>query len=332
MPYRHLTPIERGQIELLVKENRSPEYIALQIGRSPSSIRREIARNGTRDRYSAHSAQERYERCRQVCRPHPKLSQFRLREYVVEHIRDGEWSPEEVSGRLRLDYPDDPTMRISHETIYRSIYTDSSLRFLLIYLAQSRPKRRKRGQGKTRRGPTIPDRVGIEQRPASVDERVETGHWEADTIVGKGHKSHLVTLVERVSRLTRIIKTQSRDAIELAHNTVDAMLDMPTSWMKTITFDNGKEFTSHNWIAEQLNVKTYFAEPYSAYQRGTNENTNGLIRRYLPKGSCFIHIRQETVTYIEEQLNNRPRKCLGYRTPNEVFCEIRLARLRALRI
>ena len=197
-------------------------------------------------------------------------------------------------------------------------------------MPQGRPKRRKRGQGKTRRGPSIPNRVGIEKRPAQVDTRTTCGHWEGDTIVGKNNDGFILTLVERVSRLLHAVKLQTKKAPDTAQAVVETLLDRPASWLKTITYDNGTEFAAHEYMTEQLGTAIYFAAPYSAYQRGTNENTNGLIRRYLPKSTCFASLTQRQLDTIVEKINNRPRKCLGYRTPNEVFNEIRIQQLLAL--
>ena len=332
MPGPHLTPCERGEIQAYSKQGLSPAEIARKMGRDPSTIGRELRRNGSRCGYNAEKAHERYTQRRKACRPKFKLRDGPLRRYVTNAIRDEEWTPEEVAGRLPLDYPDDPAMRISHEAIYQAIYGQESLGFLVSFLAQGRPKRRPRGQGKNRRGPSIPNRVGIEERPDHVEDRREPGHWEADTMVGKGRDGFIVTLAERSQRFLRAVKVPTLKACEVARAIIDALLDMPVSWVRTITFDNGTEFARHELIAEELGVDTYFADPYAAYQRGTNENTNGLIRRFLPKGRSFQDLAQSQLDRIVEQLNNRPRKCLGYRTPNEAFNEDHQKRLRALRV
>jgi len=319
MPNHHLTPFERGEIQAYVEQGMTRAAIAQKLGRAPSTIGRELTRNSTRKGYCAHRAQTQYSKRRERCRPRRKLDYAPLRDYVTKNIRDEEWTPEEVAGRLPLDYPDDCTMRISHEAIYQGIYGRSSLRFLIALLPQARPKRRKRGQGKTRRGPSIPNRVGIEERPPEVEERDEPGHWEGDTIVGSKQEGFIVTLVERSARVLHAVKTETKKAKEVAQAIINALLDRPISWVKTITLDNGTEFAKHEQVTEELGAKVYFADPYAAYQRGTNENTNGLIRRYLPKGKSFKDLTQKQLDFIVEQINNRPRKCLGYRTPNEVF-------------
>jgi IS30 family transposase len=334
MSYTHLTPTERGQIQALRQEGRSLRYIADRLGRHISTISRELRRNMTRKGYKAQQAQHQYHQRRESCHPIKRLEYRALWHYLIEKLVQG-WTPEEVAGRLPTEYPNDPRMRISHECIYQSIYSDKRLHFLIKCLVQGRPKRRKRGQGKSRRGPTIPNRVGIEHRPVVVEERSRYGDWEGDTVVGAQQQGYLVTLVERRSRLLQSRKVQTKQADEVAQAVIDALEELPTSWVKTITFDNGTEFTRHEDMAKVLPVDIYFATPYSSYQRGTNENTNGLIRRYLPKGTSFRDLSQKQLDRsfrdlsqkqldrIVYELNNRPRKILGYRTPNEVFQEQR---------
>ena len=319
MSYTHLTPTERGQIQAFLKQGCSFTEIAKELGRDVSTVWRECRRNGTSQRYRAEQAQRTYERRRCSCRPKGKLAYPALLEYVRSRIRDDEYSPELVALRLRRDYPEDERMRISHESIYRAIYTQPHLRFLRAMLTQARPKRRKRGQGKSRRGPSIPNRVGIEQRPTHIETRQERGHWEADTIVGKGQRSFIITLVERKFRILCAIQVGSKHASDVAQAIIESLSGFPLSWLKTITFDNGTEFAGHETIARALNLTTYFADPYSAWQRGTNEQTNGLIRRYLPKGTCFNQIAPSRLTRIVQILNERPRKCLDALTPNESF-------------
>lgn len=322
MPYTHLTPVERGYVQALRQENRSLGYIADSLGRAKSTLSRELKRNATPRGYDARRAQHQYQRRREPCRPQKKLDYQPLWTYLIEKIGLG-WTPEQVAGRLPIEHPNDPKMRISHEAIYQAIYADKRLRFLIKDLPQARPKRRKRGQGKSRRGPTIPNRVGIEARPTVVDERSRYGDWEGDLVLGAKQDAAILTLVERKSRKLLARKIETKQAAEVAQAVIDALEDKPISWVKTITFDNGTEFAHHEDMAKTLPVAIYFAAPYSSYQRGTNENTNGLIRRYLPKGTPFRDLMQQRVDLIVEELNDRPRKILGYRTPHEVFQEQR---------
>ena len=324
MSYGHFSAMERGKIELLVKQGVSYSAIGEALGRHRTSVSRELRRNGGAGRYDASKAQAHYARRRRACRPGTRLAYEPLRAYVSEKIAEEDWSPELVAGRVRRDYPDDPRMRICHETIYQAIYANRHLLdFLREFLPQARPKRRKRGQGKTRRGPCIPDRTGIAERPAAVAEREETGHWEAQD-------GFILTLLERTSRLLHAIKTSTRRASDVAQAVIETLLDRPISWVRSITFDNGSEFAHHHAISEHLGVAVYFADPYAAYQRGSNEQVNGLLRRYLPKGTSFKDLTQHQLQRITLKLNNRPRKCLGYRTPNEVFQQQRQRHFRAL--
>ena len=316
--YTHLTSTCRGQVQALVNEGKSHAYIAKALGRHRCTIGRELRRNSVSCGYAAAQSQERYCERRKACRPEKKLSHKPLWNYVFDKIPQG-WTPQEIAGRLPLDHQDDVKMRISHEALYQNLYADERMRCLIAYLPQARPKRRARGQGKSRRGPSIPERVGIEQRPDIVNERARFGDWEGDTVVGANQQAFLVTLVERRSRLTRLRKTHTKQADEVAAAVVEALEGMPVTWVKTITFDNGTEFARHADMVKVLPASIYFAAPYSSYQRGTNENTNGLIRRYLPKRTDFRDLSPGYLNWIQEQLNNRPRKTLGYRTPNEVF-------------
>jgi IS30 family transposase len=330
MSRTHLTPFERGQIDAFLSDGLSRREIARRLGRSPATISRELRRNTTHHTYRADRAQQLYWERRESCRPRRRLDHEPLRERIKKYIADKGHTPQQVAQRLPIDFPNDSRMRISHETIYQAIYADHSLHYLIEFLPQGRPKRRPKGQGKSRRGSLIPNRVGIEDRPAHIEDRVEQGHWEGDTIVGEKQDGFVVTLVERSTGLLRAVKTDTKQADEVAEAVIASFLDMPISWVKTCTFDNGTEFAHHAAITEQTGAPIYFADPYASYQRGTNENTNGLIRRYLPKGTRFKDLTQTQLDYIVDLLNNTPRKRLGYRTPNEVFQQQRERRRVAL--
>jgi len=321
MFYGHLTLNERGKIEILL-EDHSLREIAKKLGRNVSTISRELRRNRTPRGYSDIRAQAKYVVRRKECRPAQKLSYQKLWKHILDKIPEG-WTPETIAGRLPLDYPDDPSMRICHETIYRCIYTNSRLHFLIQYLPQSRPKRRMRGQGKTGRAIANPGRVDISERPGIIEERIRYGDLEGDLIVGAKQSGYIMTLVCRTSRLLIARKCEKKEAELVADAIIDSLQDMPTSWVTTLTFDNGTEFFAHQRMAAALNADIYFAQPYSSWQRGTNENTNGLIRRYLPKGTSFKSLTQKQLDIIVEQINNRPRKCLGYQTSNEIFLKQR---------
>jgi IS30 family transposase len=317
MSYVHLSAIERGQIQALLEEGKSVTHIGRTLGRNPSTISRERRRSGRGRTYDAKKAHQRYQQRRVSCRPGRKLEHRVLWQYVIEKLRQY-WSPQQVAGRVRLDYPEDLRMRISHETVYRALYSDERLRPFVACLRQHRPKRRKRGQGKTLRC-CIPHRTSIRDRPPEVQKRVRFGDWEADLVLGKNQQGAVVSLVARKSMMLLARKVQSKQSEEVVAAVIHALEDLPASWARTVTFDNGSEFYHHQRITHELGVATYFADPYAAYQRGVNENTNGLLRQYLPKGTSFENLTQPQLQAIVEELNNRPRKTLDYRTPYEVF-------------
>lgn len=321
MPYHHLTPMERGQIQALVERGESFRAIARSVGRSPSTICREVARNGGRGRaYEADRSQSRYQRVRKACRRTLSLSHLPLRRYPYEKISAG-WSPEQVSGRLWLDFPGQPRMRVSHETIYRSLYADEKLgNVLLGHLRQRRPRRRKRGERRPTR-PLIPNRVGIEARPVEVNQRARYGDWEGDLMIGAQQQGAVLTLVERKSLYLSAKSLASRHAAGVAKAAIDALIWLPKNLCRTITFDNGSEFAHHESMTDALGAAIYFAHPYSAWERGCNENINGLLRQYLPKTTTFKDLSDQRLQHYVNELNDRPRKKLRYRTPTEVFLE-----------
>jgi IS30 family transposase len=311
--------MERGQIQALRADGVTQRAIARRLNRSPSTVCRELARNRTSSgRYDAGRAHNRYEKVRRSCRRTTSLSYLPLRRYLFDKMNEG-WSPEQVSGRLWHDFPGQPRMRVSHETIYRSLYADEKLgRALIGCLRQRRPRRRRRGERRPTR-PFIPNRIGIEARPPQVDTRERYGDWEGDLLVGANQRGAVLTLVERKSLFLRAALLPSRHAHGAAQAVIDQLQAMPPHWRRTITFDNGSEFAHHERMAAALGVETYFAHPYAAHERGTNENTNGLLRQYLPKSTDFTQITEQQLQSYVRQLNERPRKKLGYRTPSEVF-------------
>jgi transposase, IS30 family len=331
MPYTHLSAVERGKIELLHQQGWSAMRIGQEIDRHHTTVSRELARNGSAEAYRAEEAQARYAERRQACRPRYRLAFAALRERVESMIAEEGMTPELAAGRLRVEYPHDGRMRVCHESIYQAIYANRfRLDYLIECLPQARPKRRRRGQGKTRRGPSIANRVSIHERAAEVNERGEPGHWEADLVVGRNQESFLLTLVERHARITIATKLSSKQAGPVAQAIIEALEDMPISWVKSIAFDNGTEFAEHERVARVLGIPTYFADPYSSYQRGSNEQVNGLLRRDYPKGTCFHRVSRRHLQTVVHTLNNRPRKCLQYRTPNEIFQQHRNEHRRAL--
>jgi len=237
----------------------------------------------------------------------------------VKSKLNSDWSPEEIVGRLLIDYPDNPQMRISTETIYQWIYSDASQGGdLYRHLRRGHKKRRKQrryGSGRF----LIPGRISIALRPEAVDKRERFGDWEGDTVEGRKGSGGIVTYVERKSRYLVASKLSDKTAATLTNQSARAFMRIPKTMRKTITVDNGKEFSQFKILEKKTGHCIYFADPYSAWQRGLNENTNGLLRQYFPKGIDFRKIEKQDVAFAVKMLNHRPRKCLNYQTPHEIF-------------
>ncbi len=315
--YTHLTLDERYQIAAGIEAGRSQRAIARRLGRSPATISREVARNSTKTGYKGLLAQrQRKARARE--------SQQRIRIQTSDwkaicHLIRLDWSPEQISNRAAHE----GTFKISPERIYQYIYADKAAGGELHQsLRCHKPYRKRYGSGRERRG-SHPDQTSIHDRPESVEQRDDVGHWEGDTIVGKGRKSAVFTAVERKTRYTRIGKAASRHRVAV-HRSIRRRLSPFKDQVQSLTVDNGREFTRHKGLEKALSMQVYFADPYASWQRGTNENTNGLIRQYLPKGDDFSGVSGATIRRIETRLNKRPRKCLGYLTPHEAFYGVEL--------
>lgn len=311
--YRQLTQEERYQISTLKRLGYTQGQIARELGRSPSTISRELRRNQGVDGYAAERAQRIADKRRREARKFHKRIPA-LIGWVEDRLRE-DWSPKQIAGSAKaMGYP-----LVSHEWIYRHIERDKVAGGNLYkHLRHRRKRYRKRYGSQERRGRII-DRVGIEERPSVVDERARIGDWEGDTVRGKG-RSALVTLVERKSLQVVIRKVEQATAEQTAAVVVKG-LGAVAEGVETITFDNGKEFAYHKQIAEALECEVYFARSYHSWERGTNENMNGLIRQYFPKGTDFDQVTEEEIAEVERKLNMRPRKRLGYQAPIEVFCE-----------
>ena len=244
-----------------------------------------------------------------------KLQDMQLQKYVLSKLHQ-EWSPEQISDRLVIDGSD---MSISPGTIYRFVRNDKTNGGVLYRkLRHGLKKKRKRYGSSDKRG-QIPDKRMIDARPGYVDKRNTFGHWESDSMVGRNHKSYIATHVERKSRYLVAVKLDSKSATDYNKATLRKLRKIPTELIKTMTVDNGKEFAEFKTLEKELKTRVYFAHPYSSWERGTNENTNGLLRQYFPKGTDFNLVSQKEIDKVVNKLNNRPRKCLGYRTPAEVF-------------
>lgn len=314
--YKQLTREQRYQIYALKKEGHSRTAIARNLDVHKATISRELSRNLGGRGYRPTQADELAQaRKRQRVRPRITAAQWAQVTALLRH----QWSPEQISGRLALERQ----VRISHERIYQYIYADKAEGGTLYRHLRCQKQRRKRYGSYSRRG-QIPHRVLIDQRPPVVAQKARLGDWEADTLIGRNHQAALVSLVERQSKLTRLVKVE-RNTAELVRQAVSTQLQGLT--VKTITSDNGREFAGHQQIGQHLKADFYFAHPYHAWERGLNENTNGLIRQYFPKKSEFSKITARQISKVVERLNNRPRKTLGYKTPNEVFFKLPLVAL-----
>jgi len=314
--YKQLTREQRYQIYALKKEGHSRSAIARTVGVHKTTIGRELVRNLGERGYRPKQADE-WARARQKHRVGPRITAAQWRQ--VEALLRQQWSPAQIAGRLALE----GQARISHERIYQYISADKAKGGTLFHHLRCQKQRRKRYGSYSRRG-QIPHRVLIDQRPEVVAQKARLGDWEADTIIGRNHQAAIVSLVERQSKLTRLAKV-ARNTAQLVTPAVTAQLQPLV--VKTITSDNGREFAGHRQIGHKLKADFYFAHPYHSWERGVNENTNGLVRQYFPKKSEFSKINDKQVKKVEERLNNRPRKTLGYKTPNEVFFKLPLVAL-----
>ena len=320
---RRLNLNERIVIETLLNENRSKSYIAIQLKRNRSTITREVNNwiKKPSDKYNAtiahFFAKEEYLNKRNL----DKINTHkRLKSFVYRGLLSG-FSPEQIAGRIKIVYPNDTTMSISHEAIYQHIYKHrqsylgKKLIKLLPYHHHKRREKRKFGKNRVR----IKDQVNISQRPKHVELRIEVGHWEGDLMIGTGQKSAIGTIVERKTRYTFIVKIENRKSKTVTQQFAKLLNTLPKNIRKTMTYDNGIEMANHKWLSNNTGMDIYFANPYSSWERGTNENTNGLIRRFFPKGTDFNKITIEQLKQAQFALNNRPRKILGYKTPNEIM-------------
>ena len=307
--YHHLTEANRSVIQVLHYENYSLTDIAVKVGCHKSTISREIRSRSVRSGYSCFSAQCNYETNRERCKMKPKLTSLETRNYVVDKIEIG-WSPACIVGRMALE---NKAFSLCAETIYAFIYKDKYCIENKLYQYLRRGKRRRtKVYKRATKSEKMLNRVSIEKRPEEINNKSEFGHWEGDSIVSKGKKSFLNTLVERLSRLTVATKLNNHTSETTKIAIIEAFRKL---YRKSLTVDNGTEFAKH----EEYGVDVYFCHPYSSWEKGTNENTNGLIRRYLPKRKKFDNLTQEELDEIVWELNNRLRKILNYKTPQEVY-------------
>lgn len=312
MQYKQLTFEQRIQLKAYLKVGYSQTTIAQILGVNRSTVYREIKRNTGQRGYRPNQAHQRTLGRRYGASKNVRFTD-ELKKEVCKYI-ELDWSPEQIRGWLKKN--DNPY--VSHETIYQFIYADkTSGGELHKHLRHRRKKRRNRSQNKGQRG-QIPNRVSIELRDPIVETKERVGDWEIDTIIGKNHKGVLVTAVERKTKFCCIRHVAKKEAALVANALID-MLSPFKKWLHTITADNGKEFSEHGKIAKELETQFYFAHPYSSWERGLNENTNGLIRQYFPKKSCLAIINKLKVENAQNKLNNRPRKTINYDTPKQLF-------------
>ena len=316
-----LTLAEREEISRVVVAGHSMRSIAAQLGRAPSTISREIKRNGGQEWYRASQAdQSAWDRGR---RPKAgKLAKNRALARIVAGKLQLQWSPEQVAGWLKRTYPDDTSRQVSHETIYRSLFIQARgalKKELVEHLRRSRVMRRSRHHTqKTDKHGRITDTVSISERPAGVEDRAVPGHWEGDLLFGSKN-SQIATLVERQSRYVMLAKVDGKDTETVVNALIRHAQKLPRELYKSLTWDRGKEMADHQRFTLATDIKVYFCDPQSPWQRGSNENTNGLLRQYLPKGIDLSAYSQSKLNAIARRLNERPRKTLNYETPAERF-------------
>lgn len=312
MNYKQLTQEERYQIHAYLKAGLSQKDIAIELKRSPSSISRELKRNTGQRGYRPRQANDFALSRRKEALKSVKLT-TEVKAWIDDLLGKG-FSPEQVAGRIKLEHK----VSIHHETIYRYIYTDKVAGgHLFKNLTRACKKYRKRYGSNDRRGQLV-NRVSIEERPKVVDEKSRIGDWEGDTVIGKGRKNAFVTMVERKTLYTVVKRVESKHA-KITADALSQCMKPFKEQVLTITLDNGKEFAEHERISCELNADIYFAHPYSSWERGINENTNGLLRRYFPKGTDFMELSEEEIEAAVYALNHRPRKSRGYKTPHELF-------------
>ncbi|MEJ2239564.1 MAG: IS30 family transposase [Gemmatimonadales bacterium] len=318
---RVLSVAEREEISRGIAAKQSIRLMAAGLGRAASTVSREIGRNGGYDNYRASAADERaWERAR---RPKPcRLAHCpRLRQLVEGKLRL-EWSPEQIAGWLKHSYPEDRSLHVSHEIIYRSLFIQArgALKKELTQCLRSKRSIR-RSRHATRKGHGkghLADMVSIRERPASVEDRAVPGHWEGDLLAGSKN-THIATLVERYSRYVMLVKVPSKETETVISALIEHARKLPTELYKSLTWDRGREMADHKRFTLATNIDVYFCDPQSPWQRGSNENTNGLLRYYFPKGTDLSVHSQEHLDFIARRLNERPRKTLGFETPAERF-------------
>jgi IS30 family transposase len=320
--FRHLKQHDRERIDVLSRQGHTLQEIADKLNCHCSTVSRELRRNISSDdnQYVASIAQSKAVNKRSYCVKKSKFDNLDLVLYIKNKLNEF-WSPEQISGKLKKDHPD---IYVSHEAIYQYIYSlkDDERKEMISLLARSHRIRKRKYTGKKGPKTKILNRVCIEQRPHIINERKQPGHWETDTIVCKSNTVAIDTTVERVSRYVIISKLNRKNAYNKAQSIIHKFSKINHNLRLSITYDNGTENAGHTMINHSIGTKSYFAHPYHSWERGSNENTNGLIRRFIPKKTDLHSVTEKQLAEIEYKLNNRPRKCLNYSTPFEVACSL----------
>lgn len=311
---------EREEISRGLKAGLSLRQIARDLDRSPSTISREVRRHGGCRKYRATVADK--QAWKRACRPKPcRLSSNKpLQDIVSEKLREW-WSPEQIAAWLKREHPDDMSLQVSHETIYKSLFIQSRgalKKELRDHLRTQRRFRQSRHKSRKGWGP-IPDPVSIKERPAEIEDRAVPGHWEGDLIAGEANLSYIATLVERKTRFVILVRVRSKETREVTQAIAREIKKLPAHLRKSLTWDRGGELANHKDLKMTSSMDIYFCDPYSPWQRGSNENTNGLLRQYFPKGTDLSGYTQVQLNKVAASLNSRPRKTLGFRTPAEAL-------------
>jgi transposase, IS30 family len=317
--YTHLSPAERDEIAIYSAQGVSLNDIAMQLNRSTSTISRELKRNKSPiyNSYLSHLAQQRASERKSNAHQRQRLKNTSIRFYVVRKLKLG-WSPEQIAGRISIDHP---KLQISHEAIYQYLY-DSNVRQdedLVPYLARAHKRRQLKGHRHTHKSLHIPHRISINDRPKYILKRKQFGHWETDSVISRQSTAALNVTVERKSRFTKITKMQRKSAHQTRCALTRLLSRLPKHARHTITYDNGSENVDHHHVNDVLGTRSFFCNPFHSWEKGTDENTIGLIRRVFPKKTDFKSVHIDDIKKLQHRLNNRPRKCLSFSTPLEVF-------------
>ena len=320
---------EREELSRLLSHGLSLICIAKLLGKDKGTISREVSRDGMdRFSYRAYKAHRHAKKEKKKQGRKRKIDNNpRLKRFIFEKLKLC-WSPDQIAKELKSVYSEDENMQVSHETIYSYIYVlprGSLKKELLLYLRQQKKYKRRKGKNQSRieekRG-KIPEMISIDERPKEVEDRIISGHWEGDLILGKWKRSALGTIVERTTRTVILVPLANKDAESVRKSFAREMKKLPSEMKLSLTYDQGKEMTQHKLFTKDTKIKVYFAHPGSPWERGTNENTNGLIRQFFPKGTEFDKVSRKKIKYVQDLLNGRPRRALNYQKPYEVFNQL----------